>query len=236
MRKILLFAIILLLAASLCGCTTVSVERKMNRDSSIEDIITVSFDEATLTEYGYSVDYAVTIIESLMTSNGYEVLSKDGCEVVGRKYYATHKEFEDAMPESESSLPTEDGFLFDIYTTESNTPFSATISSGFVDKIRDAYFSNIEQTMSKNITYVYKYSTPYSNIETNGTLTEGDLYTHTWTWNANEVEVAQIVVTQTIPDQTGWYLISLCAVAVIVAAGLIIIGFWKSKKGEEENG
>lgn len=235
MKKVVLLVLVIICAA-LCGCTTITVERRMNKDSSIEDMITVSIDETELNASGYTVEYAVSTIKGLAERNGYEIVSVDGCTVVSRKYYATQKEFQDSTPKSEKKLPSEDGFFFDVYTSETNTPFASTVSSGFIDKVRETYFPNIPLKMAENIEYVYKYSTPYSNIESNGVVTQDELYTHTWTWNANEVEVARIVMTQTIPDQTGWYLLALSAVALTLVVGLIIIALIKGKKGEKDNG
>ncbi len=237
MKKILLLTMLLFCTIFASGCVTVSMERRINRDSSIEDFVKVSFDEESLSQYGYSSEYAVEIIRGYMEQNGYEVILTENNALTGRKYYATQAEFKEAMGQKDAkSVPSVDGFWFDEYETESATPFASLISSGTVENTREKHFPNIPSEETENITYEYRYCTPYSNIASNGELIESDLYTHSWTFSAVEAEYSRITITQTVPDQTGWYLTAIIAVALVVATGFCIIAFRKSRKGEKDDG
>ena len=92
MKKVLLLSVILLIAITFCGCTTVSIERRINKNASIEDIITVTYDSVTALNYGYTdqdIKEAVTYYAEL---NDYEFLSQESGVIKIRRYFATHAE------------------------------------------------------------------------------------------------------------------------------------------------
>ncbi len=236
MKRLCALIILVLLSLSAVGCTTVSIERRMNKDSSIEDIVTVEYDETIASQYGYSFEEISKVVEEYMTLNGYEIYSSESGKIVGRIYYATHAEFQESIPKGEETEPTEDGFFVDVYVTESASPYYSVIMKELNKKILESNFANVPISELANVSYVYKYSTPYESITSNGEVSEmNGIYTHTWSWSEDEIEDASIVVTQTIPDSTGWYVVAIAVAGVIVAVGFIIIGYRKGK-GEDENG
>lgn len=236
MKKVLLLSIILI-AITFCGCTTVSIERRINKDSSIEDIITVTYDSQTAQSYGYTDQDIKEVVTHFGGLNGYEFLSQESGIIKVRRYYATHAEFEESIPKGEDESPTRDGFFIDEYKTTSNTPYKLSLSNGFDQKVLEGYFSNIPQELLNNITYEYKYTTPYDNITSNGIVSKNNgYYTHSWQWDREGVDVEKIEIIQTVPDATGWYLVSIVAVGVIVGIGYLIIGIMKGKEGEEDDG
>lgn len=237
MKKFVILLIFILCASLLCGCVTVSAERRINKDSSIEDIVTVKFDKDEVNSYGYSVEYVKEKITKYFNLNGYEVVSSEGECVIGRKYYPTHADFKERTEQQDTeNIPTRDGFFFDVYENQSASPFSGAISQGFPNKILEDSFPLVDESKLDEVVYEYRYSTPYANITSDGERIEGELYTHYWKFSALEAEHSTITITQTVPDQTGWYLVALIAVAVIVATGFGIIAYKKSKKGEEDDG
>lgn len=237
MKKVLLLSVILLIAITFCGCTTVSIERRINKDASIEDIITVTYDSVTALNYGYTDQDIKDVVTYYAELNDYEFLSQESGVIKIRRYFATHAEFDESIPKGEDEPPTRDGFFIDVYKTTSNTPFKLTLSNGFDQKVLATYFSNIPQELLNDITYEYKYTTPYENITSNGVVSENNgYYTHSWQWNKEGVDVEQVIIEQTVPDATGWYLISIVAVGVIVGIGYLIIGIMKGREGEEDDG
>ena len=236
MKKFIVAIVVCLITMLFTGCTTITIERRINKDSSIEDLVTVEFDVSVANSYGYSAEDVKLVIKDYMTANDYSIISVEENRVIGRKFYQTHAEFTESIPKGEDEDPITDEFFIDVYQTSSKPPFYTTLANGVDEKILSKCFEHVPQEALNEIKYEYKYTTPYSNVETNGEVSEKDgYYTHSWSWDKLGVEVGQVVITQTIPDRTGWYITAIVVSVAIVGAGYLIIGIIKGK-GEEDDG
>lgn len=237
MKKFLLLTLILIVAFTFCGCTTIAIERRINKDSSIEDIVTVKFDKDLAKSYGYSEEYVIEVICDYMEANGYEVTDSGNAKVIGKKYYATHAEFSETVPKGEDEPPAVDGFFTDVYETRSKPPFYTMLVNDIDVRIMNEHFERVDSELVEEVDYVYMYTTPYENVETNGEKIENGSYiTHKWVWDKESVEIDEVVISQTVPDKTGWYLVAIGAGIIVVATGFIVVGIMKGKKGEEDDG
>lgn len=247
MKKFVVILLLLVIVCSFVGCAEIVVERFHNKDSTVTDRVTVTIDESVLISYGYTLDDAKSLVISNFERNGYTVLESDKENVViGEYLYSSRAEFIGKTGSDTSSQGEENKDFFFIYgESEGYTPFRRFIVDDEQDGLSDverimlSVFPGMDQSVLSDVTYVYKYGTPYESIKTNAEYVyenEQGLYVHEWRFSALEAEYGRISMSQTVPNTTGWYMVAILVGLAIVALGFGMVTLKEKKEKENEDG
>lgn len=235
MRLSKILAVVLIvsvLALSLSGCARVTLSNEFYRNT-VKQTIEIVITEDNESLYGYSRDDILNIIEQVFKDFGRDV-QRDGNKIVGTITFSSRSELAaDAVGygyTATAPVTVLQGFFFSKYVSICQCRFSDTENWELVNKLLDTYFSEAANFDAEALEYVYKYSTVYDSVTTNGETTkEGSLNVHTWNIESDTV----LQIEQTRENAAVWYAVAVVA-ALALATALLIVS-QHTKKSNKNN-